>query len=247
MIKRSLWKHLITVSLLKNSWSLARKRVGYLNKRNNNHKFINEFNPDISVFNTDCRDYLLSFNAGEGYENFNDFLISEAEEYCVSGEGVTYIIWNYRNESDSNEKEVVAYFTLSANAIPYIDRIRLDEKEALELGKEFDEENWGITVIEIKMFAVNDKYQDLFYIYDGDELPVSAWCLRAIVNYTNELNESVLAFKALFLHSVPDAEEFYLKNGFQDMKVNMYPFCSIDSDMKPMWMPLKNIYMNYDK
>lgn len=213
-----------------------------MNKRNNIHNYISEFNPDISVFNTDCRDYLLSFNAGEGYENFNDFLIDEADEYCVNGDGVTYIIWN----NDIDKKEVVAYFTLSANAIPYIDRIKLDEEEALELGKEFDEENWGITVIEIKMFAVNDKYQDLFYIYDDDDLPVSAWCLRAIVNYVSELNNSVLGFKALFLHSVPDAEEFYLKNGFQNMKVNMHPFCSIDSDMKPMWMPLKDIYMNYD-
>lgn len=40
-------------------------------------------------------------------------------------------------------------------------RIRLDEEEAKELGKEFDIEICGISAVEIKMFAVDKKYQDV--------------------------------------------------------------------------------------
>lgn len=81
----------------------------------------------------------------------------------------------------------------------------------------------------------------------GKELPIAAWCLLAIVNYANKLLDTVLGFKALFLHSVPEAETFYIKNGFQDMRINMHPFVCIDSDMRSMWMPLRNIHINYEK
>lgn len=72
-----------------------------MGKKNNVHKFVNTFNPDISVMNTDCRDYLFDFHAGIGNENFNDFLKKEADEYRTNGNGVTYIIWNttYDNEA----------------------------------------------------------------------------------------------------------------------------------------------------
>lgn len=203
-------------SLQKNLWNLARKRGDYLLEKNSRHQYINEFNPDITVLDTDYREDLTDFDAGIGNENFNVFL----------------------------KKDVVAYFTLAANAIPYIDRIKY-EKETSESG-EYDEENWGVPVLEIRMFAVNDKYQDVFYTYEERELPVAAWCLLAIVNYANYMLNFVLGFKALFLHSVPDAELFYLKNGFQDMRINMQPFANVDSDMRPMWLPLKDIHMNYE-
>ena len=219
-----------------------------MDKKNNIHKYVNTFNPDISVMNTECRDYLFDFHAGIGNENFNDFLKKEADEYRTNGNGVTYIIWNNTYDNDTEEtKDIVAYFTLSANAIPYIDRIKLDEDEIAECGMKYDEQTWGIPVLEIKMFAVNNKYQDVFYMHNGQALPIAAWCLLAIINYAKLLLDTVLGFKALFLHSISEAEQFYLKNGFQDMTHNMLPFASIDSDMRPMWLPLKNIHMNYDK
>ena len=155
-IKRSLKKYLIMESLQKNLWNLARKRGDYLLEKNSRHQYINEFNPDITVLDTDYREDLTDFDAGIGNENFNVFL----------------------------KKDIVAYFTLSANAIPYIDRIKY-KNETNEL-EEYDEENWGVPVLEIKMFAVNDKYQDVFYTYEERELPVAAWCLLAVVNYANK-------------------------------------------------------------
>ena len=41
--------------------------------------------------------------------------------------------------------------------------MRLDENEAKEQGTEFKDEIWGIPALEIKMFAVDEKYQDLFF------------------------------------------------------------------------------------
>ena len=234
-IKRSLKKYLIMECLQKNLWNLARKRGDYLLEKNSRHQYINEFNPDITVLDTDYREDLTDFDAGIGNENFNVFLKKDVDEYRNEGNGVTYIIWNITYDEIIGEtKDIVAYFTLAANAIPYIDRIKY-EKETSESG-EYDEENWGVPVLEIRMFAVNDKYQDV----------LAAWCLLAIVNYANYMLNFVLGFKALFLHSVPDAELFYLKNGFQDMRINMQPFANVDSDMRPMWLPLKDIHMNYE-
>lgn len=218
-----------------------------MNEKNSNHKFIKHFNPDISVLNTECWDF-FDFNAGAGNENFNDFLTKDADKYRVDGNGVTYVIWNVSEEENKeNSRDIVAYFTLSSNAIPYIDRIRIDENERLTSDERFDEENWGIPVLEIKMFAVDDKYQDRFYVYEEQALPIAVWCLYAIINYASELLKYVLGFKALFLHSVPEAEKFYLRNGFQDMRLNMQPFACIDSEMRPMWLPLRDIHMNYEK
>lgn len=118
-------------------------------EKNSRHQYINEFNPDITVLDTDYREDLTDFDAGIGNENFNVFLKKDVDEYRNEGNSVT------------------------------------------------------------------------------------------MLNF-------VLGFKALFLHSVPDAELFYLKNGFQDMRINMQPFANVDSDMRPMWLPLKDIHMNYE-
>ena len=43
------------------------------------------------------------FNAGSGYENFNDFIVSEASEYKNTGDGVTYVVWNILYDKDNIE------------------------------------------------------------------------------------------------------------------------------------------------
>ena len=66
----------------------------------------------------------------------------------------------YDENAKEAQRDVVGYYTLAATAIPYTDRIRLEEDEAREQRREFDEEICGISAIEIKMFAVDKKYQD---------------------------------------------------------------------------------------
>lgn len=212
------------------------------------HTSIAYFNPDVEVYNKAHQDLLLKFNAGDGYDNFNGFVSEEAIEYANNGDGVTYLVWNIFCGEDGSEtrRELVAYYTLSATSIPYIDRIRLDEDEAKKLGKEFDIQTCGISALEIKMFAVNEKYQDIFYKYEGTELPISAWVMRSIIDDANSLINTVLGFKALFLHALPNAEKFYENNGFHSVEKNMKPLHSVDSDYKAMYLSLRKVHMNYD-
>lgn len=207
------------------------------------HEFISEFNPCVEVLKPKHKDYLLGFEAGENNWAFTDFAQNDALHYLAAGDGTTHLVFN-KTECNC---ELVAYYTLAASSIPYIDRIRLDVEDQKQTGKEFDEQQCGISAIEIKMFAVADKYQDLFYKYDGIELPISAWVLRSIIDYIKELSDTVLGIKAIFLRSVPSAKSFYLKNEFNDIKKNMIPFHSVDSDLEPMYFHIKEIHMSYDE
>ena len=215
----------------------------------NKREYLKDFNPDVSELSIcEHQDLLHKFNAGNGYENFNDFISEEAYNYAEKGDGVTYVVFNNIYDEDGNlsDIDVVAYYTLSATSIPYEDRIRYDEEEEKKYGKRYDIQICGIPAVEIKMFAVDVKYQDLFYVYEDEELPVSAWIIKKIIDSTENLLQHTLGFKALFLHSVPNAESFYEENGFHPVEINMQPLHSIDSDFKAMYLSLREIHMNYD-
>lgn len=203
-------------------------------------KYIKEFVPDVEVLKREHQGFLNYFNAGNKFQNFNDFLSEDSFDFSESGDGVTYLVFNLH-------KDLVAYYTLAVTSIPYIDRIRLDEEEKQQTGREFDEQIYGIPALEIKMFAVSTQYQDVFFNYEGVEKPVSAWILQNIIDECNNMISNVVGFKAIFLHSVPTAEEFYRKNQFKDIEHNMMPLHCIDDDLKPMYLPLRQIHMNYDK
>lgn len=216
------------------------------------HVHIEYFNPDVTSLekaHQDFQAYMGLFNAGKGHDNFSDFIKVDAVEYKENGDGVTYVVWNvlYNDEGKEVKRDIVSYYTLAATAIPYEDRIRLDEDEQLESGQEFDSQICGISALEIKMFAVDEKFQDMFFEFEGEDLPISAWVMRSIIDYANNLLDEVLGFKAIFLHSLPDAEKFYLSNGFNFVKINMQPLHCLDSEYKPMYLALKDVHMNYDK
>lgn len=219
------------------------------NKKLHNH--IAYFNPDVMLLERAYQDFLSeisTFNAGSGYENFNEFICDEALGYRDDGNGVTYVVWNVLYDDSGKEitRDIVSYYTLAATAIPYEDRIRRDEKEAAMTGEDFDIEICGISAIEIKMFAVDERYQDVFFEYEGEDLPISAWIMRSIIDFAYSMLECVLGFKALFLHSVPEAETFYMANGFNPVEVNMQPLHCVDSEYKAMYLTLKEVHMNYD-
>lgn len=221
-------------------------------KSNKARIHIADFNPDVTSLKIAHQDFfneMQSFDAGKAYINFNDFIRKEADDYKDAGNGTTHVVWNVKYDEAGVEqtREIVSFYTLAATAIPYEDRIRLDEDEAKELGKEFDSQICGIPALEVKMFAVDEKFQDLFYEYQGEDLPISAWIMRNIVDYANELIDDIIGFKAIFLHSVPDAEKFYLANGFNIIKTNMQPLHGLDSEYTAMYLTLKEVHMHYDK
>lgn len=89
--------------------------------------------------------------------------------------------------------------------------------------------------------------EDDFYEFDGTDLPISAWIMRLIVLMLDNLIKTVLGFKVVYLHSLPEDINFYKRNGFEKVKVNMQPLYSVDDDYTPMFMPLRPFIMNYDE
>ena len=71
--------------------------------------------------------------------------------------------------------------------------------------------------------------------------------VRSIIDFAYSLLNEVIGFKALFLHSLPEAEKFYKENGFNAMEINMQPLHCIDSEYKAMYLALKEVHMNYEK
>ena len=54
-------------------------------EKNINRQTIDNFNPDTMSFEQSCQDFLLKlleFDAGTGYENFNDFIKEEFWRWC---------------------------------------------------------------------------------------------------------------------------------------------------------------------
>lgn len=220
-----------------------------MKEENSIHKQISEFNPDVEVYNQKRQDLLLCFDAGQDCITFNSFIKRDAGDTALAGDGATQLVWNiFYNENDEEvNRELVGYYTLAATSIPYIDRIRKEPDEMKDDNDIYDEKTCGISAVEIKMFAIDKKYQDLFYDYQGEVLPISAWILRKIIDSVEQMITESIGVKAIFLHAVPEAEEFYLKNEFTYLKENMNPLGSIDDDLTPMYMTLREITMSYDE
>lgn len=199
-------------------------------------KRIQKFKPSIKGLDSATDAELSLFHAGDNFEAFNEYIqrknkknITEAQEDKENGNGVTHLIWN------EEEKDIVGYFTIAVNVIPYDDGIEDDR---------FSLSNYPfISALEIKMFAVSEKYQDVFFEFNGIDMPIAAWCIRAVVDYAESLCDYYVGFQALFLHSLPSAVNFYLSNGFSIIPSVAKPLYSNDQDYDAMWMPIKNVIL----
>jgi hypothetical protein len=202
------------------------------------HRFIKNFNPVVKNLNYISEDLLRQFDAGCSNFPFNEFISDDAKNCAKSGEGVTYVVLNKINEKE----EVVSYYTLLSTALPYESKIELEPDEVIN-DEKYDIKICGIPAIEVKMFAVAEKYQDVFYEYDNESKPISAWILNSMIESAKIMMTSIVGFKVLFLHSVPSAVEFYKNNGFRPVKEGMKPLYCIDDDLDPMYLALKEICM----
>lgn len=219
--------------------------MAHQNKGNKN--YIKQFNPEVEVLDDSFQDYFLlkQFNAGTNYQEFNDFLCTEAYDYKESGDGVTHIIFDIMKDSYNKEvsRKVVAYFTLNATAIPFEDRTRNSAEEYKRTGEKYEVEICGVSAVEVKMLAVDINYQNVFYEYQNEQLPIAAWILRLI----NDVAENNIGYKVIYLHSLPEAISFYEQNGFKPVEKNMLPLYSVDDEFTPMYLTVKPFVMNYDK
>ena len=211
---------------------------------NKKHKYIESFNPDVALMSAKHQDYLCHFNAGQDYKNFNEFLINnEWESALVAKEGVTYIVFDHISPQ---EKKIIAFYTLSVGAIPYIDRWFIPEEERENPEIQYDEVECGISAVIINMFAVSEDYQDLFFVYNGIEKPIAAWILDNLIETIRELTDTIFSAKSILLHAVPEAESFYLQCGFDYVLPNMHTLYTVDSEFKAMYLPLTKLKIHYD-
>lgn len=213
-------------------------------KRINGHRYLDDFHPEKVLYSEEYKEYIEQFDAGSDNLSFNEFLYREAGDYSNNGDGTTYLVFNHLSNAD---KELVAYFTLCSSAIPYTDRWKLPAYESEEIGIEYDEKICGIPAIEIKMFAVSEKYQDVFFRYENEEKPIAAWILSDIIHMILCMKETLIGIKAVYLRSVPSAEEFYQRCGFDYILKPMNPFYCIDDEFKAMFIPFVKIDIHYDE
>ena len=96
------------------------------------------------------------------------------------------------------------------------------------------------------MFAVSEKYQDVFCKENSTELPVAAKCLQLVIGYINNLSYNNISIQAIYLHSIPTAEKFYLNNGFLYIPSSATPLFSVDKGNKEMWLPIRKVLLEND-
>lgn len=135
-----------------------------------------------------------------GTKSIDDFLKERAYEEMESGNCVTKVVIVEDNESDDNNK-IIAYYSLSASSI------------VIESFKQ----KYFYPAVEIKMFAVLDKFHGLNFTEDDEEGTFSEYLFSSIIDDINKLSKNEIGVQHIILYSVPKAYNFYHnKMGFID-------------------------------
>ena len=192
-------------------------------------KTIQNFKPVIEALSEENIDLISNFFVGE--KAFDDFIKEEAINDMISGDGVTYLIIN-----EVNKREIVAYYTISSSSIHTIDRYDFEDEDVPQDEKR--EHFSPISAFLIKMFAVNEKYQDTYY---NDEL-VASLILKNIIFDLYDMSTSVVGAKRIILCAIEEAKKFYKLNNFKEFDDNYTLFDKIDAqDNYPMYLALHNV------
>lgn len=198
------------------------------------HKTIDKFSPQITILRKEHREYLRNFKTGLKYpeKGLGDYINSDAFDDLITGDGVSYIV--FQTDGD-NIIDVVSFFTLVSSAIPYMYRT-IDDSEIYEV-------MCGIPAIRIHMFAVNQKYQDVFW----NDKPISALVFETIINIIDEKSKTDFGIKAIYLHALPSSEKFYLKNNMLKAEEYMRPFAGDDDDLSTMYVFIREVKIVFEK
>lgn len=160
------------------------------------------------------KDIVQTFNCGN--EVINEYLKTKA---CDDPQTVTFIVKDQENDM------VICYYSLSCSGL------------ILEHGHANK-----ITVypaVEIKMFAIDEKYQHLPYSEDADEGNLSDMLFSDIISYIYDFTDNQCGADKIILYSVPNAKNFYQRNGFCEFQEFMKPSTSWFTDgCIPMYMDL---------
>lgn len=123
-----------------------------------------------------------------GNDVINNYL---KEHACNDPRSATFVIY------DTKENQVISYYSLSCSGFVM-------------------NHNSHITIypaVEIKMFAVDDKYKHIPFSQD-DSFTLSDYIFCNVISRVYDFTEKECGADKIILYSVPRAENFYIKNGF---------------------------------
>lgn len=93
--------------------------------------------------------------------------------------------------------------------------------------------------VEIKMFAVDEKYQHIPYYNEPDTCSLSDMLLYDVISHINDFTENECGADKIILYSVPKAESFYSRNMFSRFEDFMKPASDwFTAECVPMFMTL---------
>lgn len=75
--------------------------------------------------------------------------------------------------------------------------------------------------IELKMFAIDNKYKKMQYSKDDDEYLLSDNLLCSVIKEIIGITENICGASNIILYSVPYTIEFYKRNGFEPFREYM--------------------------
>lgn len=93
--------------------------------------------------------------------------------------------------------------------------------------------------VEIKMFAIDEEYQHMRYSEDVEDGNLSDMLFAEVISFIYDFTEECCGADEIILYSVPDAENFYIRNGFKRFENFMLQSTSLFTDgCIPMYMSL---------
>ena len=151
-----------------------------------------------------------------GNDEIDKYLKTKAFEDLEFGNSFTRIIIN----KDNNE--LIGYYSINCSSIVM----------------ENYNHRYFSPAIEIKMFALSEKYQGIKLSNEDDDM-FSDQILCEIISKIVGITEAYISARSIILYSVPKAKSFYERNGFEAFVE--YMLSSDDMYIKdciPMWFQL---------
>jgi hypothetical protein len=129
-----------------------------------------------------------SFNCGN--EVINEYLKKEA---YMDTQATTFLIVS------NSDRQVIAYYSLNCSGFVVGDEKKFTIYPA----------------VEIKMFAIDERYQHMPYSTDDEDGNLSDMLFSDVIGYIYAFTDNMCGADKVILYSVPNAESFYIRNGFK--------------------------------
>lgn len=161
-------------------------------------RYGNQVIVDIQVLSQDNAEYLSGFNCGN--KSIDQYFNMQARDDETA---VTYLF------IDCEKDILIACMTIACSAI--FDEGEEQEKPLTTI----------LSAMEIKYFAVDDRYKHLPYI-KGSPYSLSHYMFIHMLSYMREISHTKIGASKIVLYSVPDAVHFYERCRFKEFGDTMY-------------------------